>query len=156
VSDDQSMTECLERLMREHTHIALVRDAQGRVAGLVSLEDIIEVLVGEIEDEYDRLPTNITPSGSSWVAGGGVSLDRLKAATGVDLTADAPTATVHTLSEWVVGHLGREARGGDAVERNGVRVAVRKVRRQKVQEAQINHLAERRAPAPAHGPTGAR
>jgi putative hemolysin len=131
------IADCLEQLMHQHTHIALVRDAGGRVVGMISLEDIIEELVGEIEDEYDRLPAHVVASGSSWVAGGGISLERLQAATGIDLGADAPAPGTETLSSWVVGHLGREVRGGDVVARPSVRVLVRKVRRKKVQEAQI-------------------
>ena len=49
------------RMMREHTHIALVRDAGGKIVGMITLEDILEELVGEIEDEYDRLPVHIVP-----------------------------------------------------------------------------------------------
>lgn len=128
--------------MREHTHIALIRDAPGRVAGMISLEDIIEELVGEIEDEYDRLPANIIASGSSWVVGGGVSLDRLKATTGIDLKVDASAGGVLTLGDWVAVHLGREVRGGDVVERGSVRVLVRKVRRKKVQEAQVSRSGQ--------------
>jgi putative hemolysin len=134
---ERSIADCLEQLMHQHTHIALVRDAGGRVVGMVSLEDIIEELVGDIEDEYDRLPAHLVGSGPSWVAGGGVSLERLKATTGLDLEADAPAPGARTLSGWVAGHLGRAVRGGDVIARPSVRIAVRKVRRGKVQEAQL-------------------
>jgi putative hemolysin len=132
------IADCLEQLMHQHTHIALVRDPGGRVVGLVSLEDIIEELVGEIEDEYDRLPAYVVAAGSSWVAGGGVTLDRIKTMTGIDLAADSPpSGGGATLSNWVAGHLGREVIGGDVIDRPTVRVLVRKVRRAKVQEAQL-------------------
>lgn len=135
--DTQPVAECLERMMREHSHIALVREAGGRVVGMISLEDIIEELVGDIEDEYDRLPAHIVASGTSWVVGGGVTLERLKATTGVDLLADPPPTSAATLSAWVAAHLGREVRGGDTVDRPSVRIVVRKVLRKKVQEAQL-------------------
>ncbi|MBM4066836.1 MAG: DUF21 domain-containing protein, partial [Planctomycetes bacterium] len=146
LKDDERIAVCLEQMMREHTHIALVRDVDGRVVGLVTLEDILEELVGEIEDEYDRLPAHIVESGSAWVAGGGVSVDRLKATTGIDLSVDPPAAGARTLSDWVSGHLGREVRGGDVVERGTVRVVVRKVRRKKVQEAQVSRFEQGRTP----------
>ncbi|WP_347275550.1 hemolysin family protein [Candidatus Kuenenia sp.] len=152
--DDERIAVCLERMMREHTHIALVRDANGMVVGLVTLEDILDELVGEIEDEYDRLPAHIVESGSSWVAGGGVSVDRLKATTGIDISVDPPVAGAHTLSDWVSGHLGREVRGGDVVERGTVRVVVRKVRRKKVQEAQVSRFEQGRPPNKARHQTG--
>jgi putative hemolysin len=151
---DLPIAECLERLMREHTHIALVRDARDQVIGMVSLEDILEELVGEIQDEYDKLPLHVIASGAAWVAGGGVPLDRLKGATGMDLAAVAPAAEANTLSEWVAGHLDRDVRGGDVVERSGLRVVVRKVRRRKVQEAQVGRLPQEAPPTQAPPVTG--
>lgn len=153
--DDERIAVCLEQMMREHTHIALVRDAGGRVVGMVTLEDILEELVGEIEDEFDRLPAHIVRSGCSWVVGGGVSLDRLKNATGVDLRADLPAGGARTLSEWVSGHLGRGVLGGDTVERAAVRVVARKIRRKKVQEAYMS-LSDQEPCAPGGDPGCAR
>lgn len=149
--DEEKIAACLERMMREHAHIAVVRDANGALVGMVTLEDILEELVGEIEDEYDRLPGHVVESGPAWVAGGGAPLERLKAVTGIDLGADLPAAGANTLSAWVVGHLGREVRGGDAIEKGAVRVVVRKVRRNKVQEAQVSRLETSSPPRPSAG-----
>jgi len=135
--DSIPITASLERMIREHTHIALVVDASNKVVGMITLEDILEEFIGEIEDEYDRLPAHVTPSGRAWVVGGGISIQRLKDVTGIDLTDDLPPAGAATLSTWVSGHLGRPIRGGDEITRGGVRVIVRKIRRQKVLEAQV-------------------
>jgi putative hemolysin len=132
------IANCLETLMRERSHIALVRDAQGLVRGMLSLEDIIEELVGEIEDEYDRLPTHAVASGPGWVVGGGITLGRLRDATGIDLT-EAPVAEgTLRLTEWVCARLGGKVQGGELLEQDGLRLMVRKVRRQKVQEAYLS------------------
>jgi putative hemolysin len=130
----------LETMMREHTHIALVRSDQGQVVGMVALEDILEELVGEIEDEHDRLPAHVAASEAGWVVGGGISLIRLREVTGIDLDADPTPNQGRTLNQWVTGHLGRPVRGGDVLERMGLRILVRKIRRQAVQEAQITRL----------------
>jgi putative hemolysin len=141
IGADLPLTVCLERLIREHTHIALVRDAGDKVVGLITLEDILEELVGEIQDEYDRLPVHAMRSGWAWVVGGGLSLAKVKELIGIDLTSDLPLKTpeggMHTVSDWIVGHLDGAVRGGDIIQRGNVRVVVRKVRRQKVLEAQV-------------------
>ena len=147
LSADLLLTACLERLIREHTHIALVRDAAGKVVGLITLEDILEELVGDIQDEYDRLPVHAVPSGWAWVVGGGLALPRLKELTGIDLAADppaqAPEGGVRNVSDWIIGHLPGPLRGGDIIERGGLRVVVRKIRRQKVLEAQVGRTDAR-------------
>jgi putative hemolysin len=144
VADHLPISSALEKMMREHTHIALVRDGTGLVLGMVTLEDILEELVGDIQDEFDLLPTHVVGTGAGWIVGGGINLIRLRELTGIDLAADLPQGGARHLSGWVAGHLGRPARGADIVERNGVRIVVRKVRRQQVQEAQVS-----RQPTPA-------
>jgi putative hemolysin len=136
LSDSAPISAALERLIREHTHIALVRDDHHRVIGMITLEDIIEELMGEIEDEFDRLPAHSAATGTGWVVGGGISLSRLKELTGIDLSSDPPTQA-RNLSEWMTAHLGRPVCGGDVIERNSVRILVRKIRRKKVLEAMV-------------------
>jgi len=144
---DLLLATCLERLTREHTHIALVRDVSEKVVGMITLEDILEELVGDIQDEYDRLPVHAVPSGLAWVVGGGLSMARLKEISGIDLAADPPEIPpeggLRNVSDWIIGHLQGRLRGGDILERAGLRVVVRKVRRQKVLEAQIGLLDHR-------------
>jgi putative hemolysin len=133
----------LESMMREHTHIALVRDAEQRVLGIVTLEDIIEELVGEIEDEHDRLPTHVASSEAGWIVGGGVTLARLREVTGIDLEGDKPQEArllSRTLAQWMEEELGRTVKGGDELQRAGLRILVRKIRRQEVQEAQLSRI----------------
>lgn len=138
--DDLPISTVLERLMREHTHIALLRNSAGRVTGMITLEDIIEELIGDIQDEYDLLPVHAVRSGNGWVVGGGISLPRLRELTSLDLTSFLPSGEVHNLSGWVIGHLGHIPTGGEVVTQGDVRILVRKVRRQRVLEAQIQKL----------------
>jgi putative hemolysin len=136
LAGDAPIGSCLETLMRQSSHIALVRDAAGVVLGMITLEDILEELVGDIEDEYDRLPTRVVASGPGWVVGGGVTLARLREATGLDL-ADSDGVEAQRLTDWVCARLGGPVRGGELVEQGSTRLLVRKVRRQQVQEAYL-------------------
>jgi len=147
--DDTIISTCLERMIHEHSHIALVRDKENHVLGLITLEDIVEELLGEIEDEHQKLPTHCVGYEDVWVVGGGMDLAKLKDQTGIDLTNDLPEPHVRKVSEWITGHLGQGAMGGEELERHGVRVLVRKVRLQQVLEAQITKLAEELAPPEA-------
>jgi putative hemolysin len=149
LQENQPVATCLEQLIRLHTHIALVRNTDGKVTGLVTLEDMIEELVGEIEDEFDRLPAHAVSTGGGWVAGGGITLEQLRKVTGLELGSDAAESPARTLSDWVLGHLQQPARGGEILERPRVRVVVRKVRRQKVLEAQLETRGPSIAPAPS-------
>lgn len=135
--ENMSVSRCLEALMRERTHIALVRKASGQVLGMVTLEDIIEELVGEIEDEYDRLPTQAVRSGIGWIVGGGIPLTRLRELTKLDFLGDLPGSGVKSLNDWICGHLDQTLAGGEILERGDIRVVVRKIRRNKVLEAQV-------------------
>lgn len=135
---ERPLAACLEQLIKDYQHIALVRDSSGTVAGMITLEDMLEELVGEIEDEYDRLPSHVVPVGGAWVVGGGIGLDRLKEATGIDLATDLPPNGARNLSEWIIGQTGCLPQGGLELQRAGRRFLIRKVRRQKVLEAQIS------------------
>ncbi|HEX3869140.1 MAG TPA: hemolysin family protein [Pirellulales bacterium] len=146
VSDDLTIASGLQRMTRGHVHIALVRNDHGDIVGMVTLEDILEELIGDIQDEYDRAPTHVAESGAGWVMGGGVSLDRLEQETGVFLDRKSLPADCRTLQDWVRYELDRPVRGGDIVRNSGLRVLVRKVRRQKVLEAQVSRDE---APPPA-------
>lgn len=136
----ETLSSCLEQMIRDHTHMALVRDSGGSVIGMITMEDVLEELVGEIHDEYDRLPVHIAGSGAFWIVGGGTPIERIAEATGIDLKRDGLEPDGHSLSDWVERQLGREARGGDVVERGPLRIAVRKLRRNKVLEALVSRV----------------
>lgn len=134
---DQPVAACLERLIHDRAHIALIRSAGGEVVGMVTLEDIIEELVGEIEDEFDRLPAHVARSGTGWVVGGGITPEKLREATGLLLPPSPDGKPARRLSDWLSSHVARPIRRGEVIHKDGLRIVVRKIRRQKLQEAQI-------------------
>ncbi|HVA51118.1 MAG TPA: hemolysin family protein [Pirellulales bacterium] len=138
LSEELSIAACLQRMIREHVHIALVRNRAGEIVGMVTMEDILEELVGDIEDEYDRVPGHVAEVGVGWVMGGGITLDRLEQITGVQLDRSRLPGGCRTLHDWISAHLERLPRGGDIVRAQGLRVLVRKLRRQRVLEAQVS------------------
>jgi putative hemolysin len=138
--EESPVALCMERMIRDRTHIALIRNSKVEVIGMVTLEDIIEELVGDIEDEYDRLPVHSVRSGTGWVVGGGIMLDKLRMITGITLPSLTSETPPRHLSDWVLRQVAAPLQGGEIVEKDGVRVVVRKIRRQHVLEAQVNRL----------------
>lgn len=143
---DTSVADCLEHLMLKHHHIALVRDATSAIIGLVTMEDIVEELLGEIHDEFDRMPAYLAPAGAGWIAGGFVTLNRLRDVAGIHLEP-ASERPVLMLNDWIIERLGRPARGGDEIEIDAWKILVRKTRRSLVQEVHLSRLATDSKPA---------
>jgi putative hemolysin len=126
--------DVLKDFVEQHVHIAVVRDPHDRTLGLITFEDLTEELVGELEDEFDRLPRMVQSlSGGTWMVGGGVPMSEVNARLGFTLVqADA------NLSTWVTERLGRPPRRGDVISEEGATVTVRRTRRGKVFEAAVS------------------
>jgi CBS domain containing-hemolysin-like protein len=79
VRAEDSLTSLLDRLTQEYQHIVLVRDRRGRVAGLATLEDALEAVLGPAGEQEARLPDYLYPIAENrWVAGGGVQVQTLR------------------------------------------------------------------------------
>ncbi|MBI5624106.1 MAG: DUF21 domain-containing protein [Elusimicrobia bacterium] len=134
VESSASMAQALEEMLRDHVHIALVAAKEGRVLGLITLQDILKELVGHVGDEFDELPRHINQAGNGWVIGGGASLTTVAAVTGLALGANGRPQRPGTLAEWFSLEIGRP-KGGDVVGAEGIVAVVRKLRRRRVAEA---------------------
>ena len=128
----------LEHMMQEKIHIGLVANPSHKIIGMITLEDIIEELVGEIEDEFDRLPTHIHPYGGGWIMGGGVPMTILAQTVGIDWPSPKPGEPLLKLAEWCAKKFGGELKGGETLESGRLQVMVRKLRRKKLSEAIVN------------------
>ena len=111
----------LRDLREQRRHLAVVVDEYGGTAGIVTLEDILEEIVGEIEDEYDLPDSTLErlDDGTLRVAGS-LTIDDFNEATGTDLPQD----DARTLAGLVFNALGRRPQQGDQVAVGGVRLTV--------------------------------
>lgn len=134
---DDSASELLERFAAQHCHMMIVRDPETRhTLGLVTLEDIIEELLGDLDDEFDSLPrTFYSPGEFSYVAGGGVPMTQLARDTGLKLPRRAEPASV-----WLTRSLNHPPRVGDRLSVGNAEFYVRKVRRGQVWEFNLKRL----------------
>jgi len=129
------ISKVLERMIQEKLHIGLVENAEKQVIGMITQEDIIEELVGEIEDEFDRLPNHIHPYGNQWLIGGAVTMSSLAKTMGIDGTAVFGSEGDLKLADWCQRHTTKPFNGGEVIQGNGFQITVRKLRRKKISEA---------------------
>ena len=133
------IADLLRELQSQHTTFAVVVDEYGQTAGLVSVEDIVEELVGEIKDEFDveSDPITLEPDGSVMVAGR-VNVERLEQALEASLAQDE---VVGTVGGFVTSLFGRIPRAGERMEYRGFEVEVVDAERKRV-----NRVRFRRTP----------
>jgi len=111
--------DLLLKMQASHTHLALVIDEYGGTDGLVSIEDIIEEIVGDIADEHDEDAAVIKPDGDGFIADARMDLDDFKAQTGHDLLVEDAeegiARDIDSLGGLVMSLLGRVPLRGEIV-----------------------------------------
>jgi magnesium and cobalt exporter, CNNM family len=129
----------LREFQATRAHIAIVSDEYGGTAGLVTIEDILEEIVGEIRDEYDVEEPEIVQDGSTryWVAGR-VSLDELSDR----LSTDFDVEDVATVGGLVYTLFGRVPKAGESVTRAGFRIVIERVRRRRIERVYFERVAK--------------
>ena len=112
----------LTEMRNQRQHLAIVLDEYGGTDGIVTLEDLVECLIGEIHDEYDQAEVEINPESRTGdiEVDGLTSLEDLESETGINL----PEGPYQTVSGFVMHFLGRMPKEHDVVNINGVRLVV--------------------------------
>jgi CBS domain containing-hemolysin-like protein len=125
----------LERLRGSSLQVALVVDEYGGTAGLVTLEDLVEEIVGDVRDEHDRLETSpVRPLGrDSWIVSGLLRDDEVAEATGFRM----PEGDYETLAGLVLARLGRIPEVNDEIQVDGWRITVLRMDRHRVAELRV-------------------
>ena len=119
----------LKLLQKTKNHMAVVVDEYGGVMGIVTMEDILEELVGEIWDEHDEVVEQIVETGENrWRVSGAASLDDVR-----ELFPIAEDFDSVTVNGWVLEVLGRFPNPGDSFDYEGLKVTVEKVAHRRVE-----------------------
>lgn len=123
----------LTTLRAQNTHIAVVIDEYGGTDGIVTLEDLIEEVVGEIFDEYDTGEATAELSDEGGVIDARLNLQDFAESTGVDL----PRGTWDTVAGFIIEKLGRLAEVGDTVDVSGATLKVVTIERRRIAEVLV-------------------
>jgi CBS domain containing-hemolysin-like protein len=144
VPDSKKVAELLREMQRQKFHIAVVTDEYGSVVGLVTLEDVLEELVGEIEDEYDPDEPGLVPlSDGVYRVEGTLTVHDLGEQLGVEL----PSAEWDTVGGLMTGLLGRIPKEGDEVRFENLLFRADKVQRRRVTSVQVTVTKSAEQPA---------
>ena len=134
VPESKPIEALLQTFRRRHLHMAMVVDEYGSVAGIVTLEDIFEVIVGEIQDEYDDEEAFIrTVAPNRFLVDGSIPLRLVNHRFALTLSEEH----VNTLAGFVLHELGSIPVEGQSFETAGVRFTVRRMDDRRIDEIEV-------------------
>ncbi len=147
VPETMKVNALLEDLQRRKVHMAIIVDEYGGTAGLATIEDLIEQIVGEIQDEYDTEDPSVQPvSDNEFVVDARLPIEDVNDLLDTHLTSES----AERIGGLVYEHLGRVPRAGDQVDLGEVLVTVQSIKGMRAHKLRI----ERRKPAPDPGANG--
>ncbi len=143
VLENEPISRLLKTLQKAKTHVAVVVDEYGGTCGIVTMEDILEELVGEIWDEHDEIEVFIRKTGANtFLVDAGMDFDEFAAY--FQLKTDSEMTSV---SGWVMEQFGRVPESGERISAGPLDVLVTKVDNHRIEEIQITQHAPAEAPA---------
>jgi CBS domain containing-hemolysin-like protein len=151
VPESRDLAEVLIDLHRENAHLAVVVDEYGGTAGIITLEDILEEIVGEIADEHDPLerPISRSVAEGEWILAGTTHPDELADRT----TLEIPEGEYETLAGFLLDRLGHIPGAGEIVVFEGWTLRVEAMDRRRIAEVRVQSPIFTRKP-PTSGSSG--
>ncbi len=140
VPETKRVDELLREMQKDKLHMAIAVDEYGGTAGLVTIEDLVEEIVGEIRDEYEAEQELVIPiSEREALMDGRVPFDEVLDAFELDLE---PSHDYDTLAGFIVHALGRLPKPGEEVRSDGVRFVVESVEARRIRRVRVTREAE--------------
>jgi CBS domain containing-hemolysin-like protein len=138
VPEAKKVDDLLTEMQSKRVHMAVVVDEYGGTAGLVTIEDVVEEIVGEILDEYDHaeeLPYQLVQEGE-YLFSGRIDLDDVNQITSSSLPKD----TSETLGGFIYSHLGKVPTPGEAVDAGGLHLTVEEVSGRRIRKIRAHRI----------------
>ena len=134
VPESKRVSELLKEMQRRQVQMAIVVDEYGGTAGLVTVEDLLEEIVGEIRDEYDvESETVVEEDDGTFVFSGKVSVDEVKDRLGIEIEREG----FETVGGYLLSHLGRMPYVGERFQVDGLDVEVLEVERRRIAKVRL-------------------
>jgi len=134
VPETKRVPELLKQFQRQQTQCAIVVDEYGGTAGLVTIEDLLEEIVGEIRDEYDVESEPIVDEGNGrWLFSGKVDIDEVQQRLNVEIERQG----FETVGGYLLAHLGRVPTVGEKFDVDGLTVEVLDAERRRVNKVRV-------------------
>jgi putative hemolysin len=138
VPESKRVSELLKEMQIRQVQMAIVVDEYGGTAGLASVEDLLEEIVGEIRDEYDIESETVVDEGNgTFVFSGKVSVDEVGDRLGVDIEREG----FETLGGYLLAHLGRMPYVGETFDVGDLSVEVLEVERRRITKVRVRRYA---------------
>jgi CBS domain containing-hemolysin-like protein len=134
VPESKRVPELLKQFQRQRTQVGIVVDEYGGTAGLVTIEDMLEEIVGEIRDEYDVEAEPVVDEGDGhFQFNGNVDVDEIAQRLNVQVDREG----FETVGGYLLTHLGRVPSIGERVEVDGLQVEILDVQRRRINKVRI-------------------
>src|SRR6185503_4493189 len=138
VPESKRVSELLKEMQRRQAQMAIVVDEYGGTAGLVTVEDLLEEIVGEIRDEYDVESETVSDEGDgTFVFSGKVNVDEVKDRLGIEVEPEG----FETVGGFLLSHLGRMPYVGERFQVDGLDVEVLEVERRRISKVRLRRAA---------------
>ena len=137
VPETKPVKALLKEMQQDRAHMAIVVDEYGNTAGLVTLEDLVEEVFGEIQDEHEPAVDIVGDASGRYVVSGNFGLDRIEELIGFRFAEQPESTTAGGLvTEW----LGRVPQAGDFAERQGIKIEVLKSNGLRVEQVRVSKV----------------
>jgi CBS domain containing-hemolysin-like protein len=137
VPETKPLVQMLDEFRQGKSHMALVVDEFGTITGLLTVEDVLEQIVGEIEDEFDEAPAIPLPSGADMTVDGTTKVRDFENLFEIELPADAGFETVAGFVLYKLGHIPAK---GESIEYEGRRFTVEEIERNRILKVRVERL----------------
>jgi len=142
VPETKDLAALLQEFRRTKEHMAIVVDEYGAMEGIVTLEDLLEEIVGEIEDEFDLPDESVERLGDGrFRIDGTFPIDDFNEQLGGELGVELPVEDYHTMAGFVFGLLGRAPEPGDHIDHDGLKFTVIETEGSRIERLEVEFAA---------------